>query len=45
MATVNNIDTLMSDLDISGEENEELVLEVESEEAENRFELCLVSKF
>lgn len=45
MATVNNIDILMSDLDISNEEDEELVLDVESEQAENRFELCLVGKF
>lgn len=35
----------MSDLDISSEENEKLVLEVECEEADNRFELCLVGKF
>ncbi|KAL8100596.1 hypothetical protein AgCh_032744 [Apium graveolens] len=45
MATMNKIDILMSDLDISNEENEELVLDVESEETENRFELCLVGKF
>ncbi|KAL8100594.1 hypothetical protein AgCh_032742 [Apium graveolens] len=45
MATVNKIDSLMSDLDISNEENEELVLDVESEETENRFKLCLVGKF
>lgn len=42
MAEVNNVDVLMVDLDISNEEEEELVLDVEGEEVENRFELCLV---
>ncbi|XP_074342938.1 uncharacterized protein LOC141680674 [Apium graveolens] len=45
MATSSNIDVLMSDLDIANEEDEELVLDIECEEAENRFELCLVGKF
>lgn len=45
MATINNIDVLMSDLDITNKENKELILDVECEEAGNRFELCLVGKF
>lgn len=45
MAEVNNIDVLMADLDISNEEEDELVLDVEGEEVENRFELCLVGRF
>lgn len=45
MATINEIEGLMSDLDIANEENEELVLDVEGEESANRFELCLVGKF
>lgn len=45
MATERNIDERMSGLDISNEENEELVLDEEVDECENRFELCLVGKF
>lgn len=45
MATSNEIESMMSDLDIANEENEELVLDIEGEEAVNRFELCVVGKF
>lgn len=40
-----NIDVLMTDLDISNEENEELIVDDDLEEVGNRFELCLVGRF
>lgn len=45
MSTTSNIDVLMADLDISNEENEEMILDVDCDETVNRFELCLVGKF
>lgn len=44
MADEEALNILMADLDISNEENEELVLDAEIEE-NNRFELCLVGRF
>lgn len=41
---MDNLDVLMTDLDISNEENEELVFDEEFEEKSNRFELCLVGR-
>lgn len=43
--TMDNVDALMSDLDISNAENEELVFEEEVDEVSNRFELCVVGRF
>ncbi|KAL8105033.1 hypothetical protein AgCh_028992 [Apium graveolens] len=45
MANSENLEALMSYLDISNEEEEELILEIDVEEAINRFELCLVGRF
>lgn len=42
--TMEDLDALMTDLDISNEENEELVFDEEFEEESNRFELCLVGR-
>lgn len=45
MASEENIERFMADLDITNVENEELVFDEEFEETGNRFELCLVGKF
>ncbi|WOG83583.1 hypothetical protein DCAR_0102760 [Daucus carota subsp. sativus] len=45
MATMNDIDMQLAELDIDNEENEELVIEEGIEENVNRFELCLVGRF
>lgn len=45
MASEDGLRVLMRDLDISNEENEELVFEDENEEIDNKFELCLVGRF
>ncbi|KAL8096581.1 hypothetical protein AgCh_037515 [Apium graveolens] len=42
---MDNLDVMMTDLDISNEENEEMVFDEEFEEENNRFELCLVGRF
>lgn len=42
---MDNLDVMMSDLDISNVENEELVFEEGLEEESNKFELCLVGRF
>lgn len=44
MATTEDLDTFMTGLDISNEENE-LVLDGDSKELTNRFGLCLVGRF
>lgn len=45
MASTNNIDTLMAELDIEDEENEELQFDGDVEEESNKFDLCLVGRF
>lgn len=45
MATVDDIDVQMAELDIDAEENDELCFDEEIEEVSNRFELCLVGRF
>lgn len=40
-----NLDTLMTELDITTEENEGLIFDEDIEEENNMFELCLVGKF
>lgn len=45
MANTNDLDALMTDLDITNEDEEELLLEADGEETQNRFELCPVGKF
>lgn len=45
MAKEGSLDVLMEELDISNEENEELVFDEEVEEIGNKFELCLVGRF
>lgn len=45
MATVNDIEVQLADLDIDNEENEELVIDDGVEENVNRFDLCLVGRF
>lgn len=45
MNSEENLNELMTELDITYEENEELVFDEELEENDNRFELCLVGRF
>nr|XP_017245464.1 PREDICTED: uncharacterized protein LOC108217127 [Daucus carota subsp. sativus] len=45
MAKDADLDKLMEDLDITNEEEEELVFDEEFEETGNRFELCVVGRF
>lgn len=45
MATVNDIDMQMADLDIDNEENDQLFIDDGVENNVNRFELCLVGRF
>lgn len=45
MATMNDIEMQMEDMDIEDEENEELVFGDDIEEEKNRFDLCLVGRF
>lgn len=45
LVQMENLDTLMTEMNISNEENEEIVFDEEIEENNNRFELCLVGKF
>lgn len=45
MATTDNIDVQMANLDIANEEDEELIFDEEIEETGNKFELCLVGLF
>lgn len=45
MATDESLSTLMAELDITNEENEELVFDEEIDVNGNRFELCLVGRF
>lgn len=39
MANPDNLDTMMAELDISNEKEEELVFDIDEEETTNRFEL------
>lgn len=45
MANEDQLNVIMKELNISKEEDEELVFEDEGGEGDNRFELCLVGKF
>lgn len=45
MATVEDIDVQMAEMDIEAEENEELCFDEEVEETSNKFELCLIGRF
>ncbi|XP_074375304.1 uncharacterized protein LOC141717092 [Apium graveolens] len=45
MVNYRNFDEQMADLDIEEEENESFVLEGDSEEEVNRYDLCLVGRF
>lgn len=45
MANQEDLDKLMADLDITNEEEEELVFDEEVQENGNRFEMCLVGRF
>lgn len=45
MASVDDIEMQMADMDIENEENEELVFDEGVEEEINRFDLCLVGRF
>ncbi|KAL8135911.1 hypothetical protein AgCh_010507 [Apium graveolens] len=45
MANDESLDALLEELDISNEENEELVFDEEIDEHVNKFELCLVGRF
>lgn len=44
MASVNDIEMRLAEMDIENEENEELEFEEEVEEEINRFELCLLGR-
>lgn len=45
MATGDDLDVQMAELDITNEENEELIFDDEVQEDGNKFELCLVGRF
>lgn len=44
MASVEDLDAQMADMDIEAEENEELCFDEEVEELSNKFDLCLVRR-
>lgn len=45
MATAEDIDVRMAEMDIDAEENEELCFDEEIEKVSNKFDMCLVGRF